>query len=159
MTFSERFLRSLPPIALSGRHVKRYHINAADTEIEPAVQHAVQQLLPELLPKPDGIATASFTVLHRGRDGAFLNTYNWVWDNVLEFRARAAGVPEIGCPDNDPTHFVDLGKPWIGCVWELATLEHERSAWIRHMLQPDQPVLPAYLSDILRAGPTGNPTC
>jgi hypothetical protein len=37
--------------------------------------------------------------------------------------SAVAGQPVIGCVDVD--HFSELDKPWIGCVWELAMLEHE----------------------------------
>ena len=46
--------------------------------------------------------------------------------------------------------------PWIGCVWELPPLLHERDAWVRHMLTPDAPDLDAYLADSLPEGTTGD---
>lgn len=62
-----------------------------------------------------------------------------------------------GCPDRDPAHFVrtDPGRSWIGCVWELPPIRHERDAWVRHMLVPDRPDLGAYLSDSMPDGMTG----
>jgi hypothetical protein len=121
------------------------------------VQRAAYDRLPELVPAPDGTPAAAFIVLHQGSDGSFLNVYSWVWDNVLEFHAVAAGVPVIGCPDTDRTNFVAIDKPWIGCVWELAVLEHERGAWVRHLLQPEEPSLAGYLSDSVAEGLAGNP--
>ena len=41
-------------------------------------------------------------------------------------------------------------------MWELAPLVHERDAWVRHMLAPDQPDLDAYLADYLPDGTTGD---
>jgi hypothetical protein len=43
-------------------------------------------------------------------------------------------------------------------VWELAPLEHERSAWVRHVLTPDEPDLDAYVADQAAPGPVGRPT-
>jgi hypothetical protein len=80
-----------------------------------------------------------------------------VWDNVLECHAAVAGVPFLGCSDEDPTNFTELAKPWIGCVWELPAIEHERSAWVRHMLAPDRPDLSAYLDDVPAEGMFGGP--
>ncbi len=80
--------------------------------------------------------------------------YSWVWDNVLEYHTAAAGVPFLGCPDEDPTHFIELERPWIGCVWELAPLEHERAAWVKHLLS-GAPDLAAYLADTCRPQPAG----
>lgn len=62
----------------------------------------------------------------------------------------------LGCPDRDPTHFVPVERPWIGCVWELPPIQHERDAWVRHLLAPDTPDLDAYLVDSLAEGTTGD---
>jgi hypothetical protein len=79
-----------------------------------------------------------------------------VWDNVLHFRAAAAAQPALGCPDADPTHFMVIeDRPWIGCVWELPPIAHERDAWVRHMLLPEKADLDAYLADFMPDGMTG----
>ncbi|MEU8618444.1 hypothetical protein [Streptomyces sp. NPDC048623] len=160
MAFAEKNLTVLPPVEIDGRHIKRYHVTSDPAGIEPEVAKAAYALLPELLPEPDGSTpAASFTVLHRGGDtGAYLNVYSWVWDNVLQFAGAAAGQPALDCPDLDSTHFVRLDptvRNWIGCVWELAPLGHERAAWVRHMLVPEAPDLTAYLADALTTGTTG----
>jgi hypothetical protein len=87
--------------------------------------------------------------------GSYLLVYSWIFDDVLECRPVVAGVPDLGCPDDDPTHFIPSPGRWIGCVWELAPLTHERSAWVRHVLQPPSPNLPGYVADQLPPGPTG----
>ncbi|MGW0553974.1 hypothetical protein ACWDZ6_07230 [Streptomyces sp. NPDC002926] len=157
MTFAEKRLWAPPPIEVGGRHIKRYHVTGDPDGIDPAVEKAAYTILPELLPEPDGTPPATFVVLHRGGDdGAYLNAYSWVWDNVLHFGAAVAGQPVLGCPDSDPTHFVRLDRPWIGCVWELPPIQHERGAWVRHMLAPDRPGLDAYLTDSLPDGTTGD---
>jgi hypothetical protein len=46
---------------------------------------------------------------------------------------------------------------WMGCVWELAIVAHERDAWVRHMLAPGQPDLDGYLADSLSALMVGSP--
>ncbi|GHD23344.1 hypothetical protein [Streptomyces galbus] len=157
MAFSEKLLTVPPLIRVAGRHVKRYHVTADPAGIAPAVQDAAYGILPTLLPVPDDTPPAAFVVLHRGGDdGAYLNVYSWVWDNVLHFRGAAAGQPVLGCPDRDPTHFVPVERPWIGCVWELPPIRHERDAWVRHLLAPDAPDLDAYLIDSLPEGTTGD---
>ncbi|MFZ3467839.1 hypothetical protein ACODT3_38180 [Streptomyces sp. 4.24] len=151
MPFAEKFLTVHPPIVAGGRSVKRYHVTADPAGIDPAVAEAAYALLPELLPEADGTPPAAFVIVHASADGsAYLNAYSWVWDNVLHFGGAAAGQPVLGCPDRDATHFVTLDRSWIGCVWELAPLGHERDAWIRHMLAPERPEdrdLDAYLAD------------
>lgn len=155
MTFTEKFLTSPPPIDLAGWQIKRYHVTPDPAGIEPAVQKAALDHLPLLLPERDGTPPAAFIVIHRGGDGAaYLNAYSWVWDNVLHMRGAAAAQPELGCPDDDPTHFITPDRRWIGCVWELAPIQHERNAWVRHMLTPDQPDLDGYLTDSMEPGYT-----
>src|SRR5487761_139737 len=156
MTFTEKLLTTRPPVEVAGRQVKRYHVTGDPAGIDPAVEAAALAFLPKLLPEPDGTLPASFIVVHRGGDGAaYLNAYSWVWDNVLHMHGAAAAQPELGCPDEDPTHFMLLDRPWIGCVWELAPIQHERDAWERHLLAPAEPDLDAYLADSMAAGTTG----
>ncbi|WP_329125408.1 hypothetical protein [Streptomyces sp. NBC_01465] len=159
MTFAEKFLTSLPPIEVAGRRIKRYHVTADPAGIEPEVEKAAYAVLPQLLPPPDTTPPATFVVVHRGGDtGAYLNAYSWVWDNVLHFGGAAAGQPELDCPDLDPAHFIKLDRErsWIGCVWELPPIVHERDAWVRHMMVPERPDLDAYLADSLPDGTTGD---
>lgn len=158
--FAEKLLTVPPPIEVAGRRIKRYHVTADPAGIAPEVEAAAYAILPGLLPAPDGTPPATFVVLHRGGDdGAYLNAYSWVWDNVLHFRGAAAGQSVLGCPDDDPSHFVPIDRPWIGCVWELPPILHERDAWVRHILArpaPEVPDLEAYLTDSLPAGTTGD---
>jgi hypothetical protein len=157
MTFKEKPLSVLPPVEVAGRHVKRYYISALNgLGIEPAIEQAAMDLLPKLLPEPDGTPPATFIVVHRGGDGAaYLNAYSWVWDNVLHMRGAAAAQPAVGCPDDDPAHFMILDNNWIGCVYEMAPLQHERDTWIRYMLDPAEPDLAGYLADSMQEALNG----
>lgn len=156
MPFTEKLLTARPALHVGGRRLKCYHVTADPDGIEPEVEKAAHAILPDLLPEPDGTPGSGFVVLHRGRDdGAYLNAYTWAWDNALYFSAAAAGQPFLGCPDEDPAHFVKLAPGFIGCVFELPPLTHERDAWTRHVLTPDHPDLDAYLAAHLPNGPTG----
>jgi|SRR5450755_528125 hypothetical protein len=158
MAFNEKFLRAPGVMQVAGRQVKRYHISTLDSEIEDGICEAAYHLLPRLLPEPDGeTPPAGWAVLHRGLGPAYLCAYSWVWGNVVECRMAAAGIPFLGCDDEDPENFKVLERHWVGCVWELAPFGHERSAWARHLLEPDEPQLAAYLADTLPEGKTGGP--
>lgn len=158
MSFAPRFLSCHGLLQVAGRSVKRYHVSVDEAPIEPAIVAAAHAMLPRLLPAPDATTPpASFVILHRGRSAAYVVAYSWVWDNVIECHSAAAGEPVLGCPDHDPTHFAVVEKPWMGCVWELAPFGHERSAWVRHLLEPERPDLAAYLADTYRPGPAGGP--
>jgi hypothetical protein len=155
MAFTEKLLTSQPAFAAAGRRFKWYDVTSETARITPDIEQAAVRILPELVPAPDGTPPAGFVVLHRGGDGAaYLNAYTWVWDNVLHMRGAAAAQPELDCPDDDPTHFMVLDRPWIGCVWEIPPIQHERNAWVRHMLAPDDPDLDGYLADAMASGYT-----
>jgi hypothetical protein len=157
MPFTERRLSIEPPVEVAGRQVKRYHVTIAQEPVEPDIVTAAMAYLPELLAPMDTTPPAAFIVLHRGRDAVYLNAYSWVWDNVLHCRTASAGSGFLGSIDGELTDFHQLHHPWIGCVWELPPLAHERSAWVRHMLMPPQPQMSAYLADALPPGPVGAP--
>lgn len=157
MPFHEKFLRTPAPIDMNGRHIKRYHVNNIDADIDTAIQDAAYAFLPGLLPGVDDeTPPASFVVLHRGQgSAAYLNAYSWVWGNVIECHTSAAGIPFLGCDDEDSTNFKALSKPWIGCIWELPPMAYERTSWVRHVLVPDEPDLAAYLADQMAEGRIG----
>jgi len=73
-----------------------------------------------------------------------------VYGEILHCRAANASL------SGGPV-FTPLTEPLIGCVWELPALVHERSAWVRHGLQPSSPAVAAYLDDFLPEGPVGGP--
>ena len=154
MGVAEMYLRSTGAIECAGRWVKRYHVGAEGAEIAGSIQDAAYDFLPRLLPKPDDeTPPAGWAVLFKASGvAAYLVAYSWTWVNVVECRAAVAGVPELGCEDENPEHFMLSDRRWIGCVWELAPLGHERSAWLRHMLTPEAPDLAGYLADVMPEG-------
>lgn len=156
MTYSEKYICALGVVKKADRWVKRYHVSPLGGRISVGIQGAAYQFLPRLLPKPEGdIPPAGWVILHKGAGiAAYMIAYSWIWDNVVECRAAAAGMPELGCDDEDPENFKILDRPWAGCVWELAPFGHERSAWVRHVLQPETPDLPGYLADVFPEGST-----
>lgn len=157
MTFKPKYVRSLPVAEMEGRVVKPYHITREpDGELAQDIVEAAYAVAAKLMPAPDDeMPPATWIVLHEGKDVMYLCVYSWVWGNVVHARGAAAGEPYFGCPDKDLTNYVVLTEPMIGCVWELPTLAHERTAWVTHMLTPDEPDLAGYLADTLPDGPIG----
>lgn len=165
MTPSYGLIMSYPtPIAwhagtdvIGGRPVKRYHIARDATPIRSDWEEAANALIPGMLSPADETPPAAFTVLFRSGAGLHLNVYSWYWDNVIYGKFATGGVPFLGSPDEDPGHLAPVQPPVLGCVYELAVLVHERSAWIRHMLMTEKPDMDAYLADVLPTGPVGLP--
>jgi hypothetical protein len=156
VAFDEKFISAPGVLECAGRRVKRYHVTGQGEPIETEIEAAAFTFLVSMLPEVDDeTPPAAFAILHRNGQGAFLDSFSWVWGNVIESRTAVAGVPSLGCEDDDPTRFTLLDRHWIGCVWELAPFGHERSAWIRHVLEPDVPDPDGYLADTFPEGSTG----
>ena len=133
--------------------VKQYLVTVTPTELDGVTVEAAQAYLPKLLPSAAGTdptPRVAFSVLHKGVDAVWLMAYAWVYGEIVHCRGASA-------PLSGPLEFTPLTEPLIGCVWELPALVHERSAWVRHGLQPDSPVVDEYLADFLPAGPVGRP--
>ena len=160
MALQPKLIRSRPVVMANERAMKRYDVTMTDEPIRADVEREALSLLPDLVPDlEDGTPSSGWFILHEGGDrtATYLAVYSWVWDNVVEVHAAASAQPHLGCPDLDPTNFITLARPWIGCTWELAPFGHERSAWVRHVFGADQPDLAAYLDDVLPDGPAGQP--
>lgn len=153
MGFSERYLRPGGVASAGDWRVKQYQVTVTDEPIEAVVVAAASAYLPKLLPDAvasDATPRVAFSVLHKGVDAVWLMVYAWVHGEIVHSRGANADL-------STPTAFAPLTEPLIGCVWELPALVHERSAWVRHGLQPDEPAVDAYLADFLPEGPVGGP--
>jgi hypothetical protein len=157
MSFTERFCRPGPLIEVDGWTIKPYQVAVTSTPIAPAIVAAAWEFLPKLLPSSlthPAVAHEqadsprfAFAVLHQGTDALWLNLYTWVYQMILHCRAASSPSAEVA--------FGELSEPLIGCVWELPALVHERSAWVRHVLEPGNPDLDGYLADVLPEGLVG----
>ena len=82
-----------------------------------------------------------FVVIHRAADYAFV-LIDW-WSGQNELRQHL-----LSAPLDRPGELAPHPSPAIGCVWELAVVDFERRAWLRHVLDnPNGPDLEAYLDD------------
>jgi hypothetical protein len=159
MAFEERHLRVGATAEVGDRRMKWYHLSVGSAPIQPAIVEVAQRYLPYLMPPLDGTPPAGFAVLHQGLDAVYLLAYTWVWDNVIHCRSASAGSAYLGSVEGNPYEFRDLrNASWMGCVWELAIVAHERDAWVRHLLAPGEPDLDGYLADSLKSLMVGAPT-
>jgi hypothetical protein len=87
---------------------------------------------------------AGSLIVHRGTDATFAVLDWWVGINMLRHHVWAA-------PRATPTAMQSLADTDIAmCVWELAVIQHERAAWLRHVLTPDATGdVDAYLADTI----------
>jgi hypothetical protein len=84
-----------------------------------------------------------FVVVHQAGDLAFVLYDWWAGENEIHQRLYSAPLEEPGALAVHPT-------PAIFCVWEGAVVDHERRAWLRHVLaRPAGPDVAGYLADRL----------
>lgn len=90
---------------------------------------------------PDG--ALGHVMVHRGEEGDWLLLHWWTPGGIMAGHLLKSAVGAL--------HFKPFDDPAIACVWEQIVIEHERRAWVRHMMgtTPDHQ---AFLSDILQDG-------
>lgn len=94
------------------------------------------------LPQPPRTSSrcgVAFVIVHHGTEALWANIGWWELDLLYQRLLNA----DLGSTDLRP---VPPGGP-SACVWELLAIEHERSAWVEHVLkQPGRPDLSGYLA-------------
>jgi hypothetical protein len=154
MPYAPRELSAAGHKTVSNRIFKVYELVAPARRISEDLRDAAWATLPQLAATPvdEDTPAAGWCVLHRGEDAAYLLAYSWVWHEVLDVRVAVAGNPSLGTGGADETDFGVLSHRWMGCVWELTPLAHERSVWIKHVLAPAAPDVDSYLDDFFPDG-------
>jgi hypothetical protein len=146
-----RPIRFLGLREIAGWRLKVYGITAAG-EFPPAgLAEAALRLAPEVLPGPAVLRDGpepdrygiGFVVIHHAGDFAFVLYDWWAGENEIHQRLYSA-------PLDDPAALAPHPSPAVFCVWEGAVVDHERRAWLRHVLaRPDGPDVAGYLGDRL----------
>lgn len=98
------------------------------------------RIFAEVTLPPDSDGRAAFVIAHRARPANFVLIYWWSSDVDLS-------LAYFRSPLDRPTALTPMPAFSTGCVWELALAEHERAAWVRHLLV-GEPDLEAYLSEV-----------
>jgi hypothetical protein len=131
---------------LCGWKIKTYGI-AGGSRPRAALLTAASQVATGTLPaRPDldGAFGLGFLIVHDATDGCLALVHWWVRPDELHQRVFAA-APE------QPRSLAPPPTASIGHLPELAIIEHERQALLRHVLErPAGPDLDAYLTDVLR---------
>lgn len=131
---------------LGGWQIKAYGV--ADTARPRAAllataRQVVTGTLPER-PDLDGAFGLGFLVVHDTAGSCQARIHWWVRPDELHQRA-------FGTQPDQPRGLAPLPGAPIGGLPELAVIEHERRAWLCHVLDcPAGPDLAAYLTDVLR---------
>lgn len=116
--------------------------------LEAALQYASKQIEKEnFMKQPGNTAPHGFLTVHEGQEAVWLLIDLWR-DDILHHHLFHASLAS-------PTSFHP--KPFSGsaaCVWELEVIQHERNAWVRHVLsKPEAPDYDKYQRTVLRIHP------
>ena len=149
--YKSRPIRFLELWEHEGWRVKVYGISASAERPSSQIVDAIKVKATETLPVPatdEDLYGVAFLYAHQGRDGGGFASVNW-WGNEnelfhLQYEAPGSAVSEL-------RSVTETGGS-TACVWDLAVIEHERKAWVKHVLANDAgPDLDAYLAAILEA--------
>lgn len=108
----------------------------------------VKQRLPEWLALKNGFNSEhdhiAFLIIHAATEGVFSIINWWVGENMLNTIIFKSNYDKL-----DEFEFIS-GKGLGPCVWELEVINHERLAWINHVLKnAPQPDFKSYLESTL----------
>lgn len=149
--YRPRPTRTLGVVERAGWTLKLIGITADGEPLTADEGDAALQAAERALPRPARTRTRpgiGFVIAHRGTEALWVLVCWWELDIMYERLWRAAlGTTALHpVPPDGPT----------ACVWELSAIDHERRAWIEHVLtRPSVPDFASYLSarmDETRAG-------
>jgi len=135
--------------ACAGWKIKVIGISASNELPGSAETKAALVAAEELLPQPaltQARCGAGFVIVHRGAEALWVLVCWWELDILYHRVLRAPlGTADLqAVPADGPT----------ACVWELLAIDHERRAWVAHVLRhPGSPDLDGYLADAVTLGP------
>ncbi|GAA4155622.1 hypothetical protein [Actinomadura keratinilytica] len=145
----ERPVSFLGPHETAGWRLKVYGITTDGARPPAGLVDAAPALAPEALPAPAVLRGGpepdryglGFAVVHRAGDFCFALYDWWAGENELHQRLHSS-------PLDDPRALRPHPTPAVFRVREGAVRDHERRAWLRHVLaRPDGPDADAYLAD------------
>lgn len=148
-----RPIRFLDLYEIAGWTLKVYGITVTGQRPRAALTEAARTLAPWALPNPAVSLGGSdqdrygigFVIVHDAGD-LCIAMYDW-WAGEHEIHQRMYSAP-LDSPESLKRHTT----PALGCVWELAVIDHERRSWLEHVLaNPEGPDPAAYLNDRFEA--------
>ena len=130
--------------------VKVYTItNRREFESESTLEAAIK-MLPDWVEKINQSQIVAhqnaFLIVHEAREGVFILLCWWTGGEMLETEIyfSAYDKPLLIIPSIYPNKH-------LLCVWELEIIQHERDAWIQHILShPDHPNFDSYHKDFMK---------
>ena len=116
----------------------------SSTEALKAAYHKLPQWLQEAEVSEWPVYNMAFLVLHEGRDGVWALLNWWTGGEMLRTLTYYTGLEGT----IDFQHAPKVGS--MACVWEMQVIQHEREAWMQHVLkQAENPNFKGYITDLI----------
>lgn len=147
--YHKRNFYSLADWTIGDHRLKAYGISAPDDgRIDAPLLDAARLYTERTLGSAAQIEGESgrlgYVVIHRGSVGVWLLIHWWAHGDICCGRLALAAT--------GTTLFETMEqRPLLACVWEQLVMQHERDAWVRHMMKDDQDSS-GYLHDRLADG-------
>lgn len=129
--------------------MKVYHIVYEDSDVSPELAAAALEAAENILVDleiTDRTYGVGFIGIHQGKNANFVFVDWWADENELHHRLFLSDAER---PDELRPQTPGGA---VACVWDLYLINHERSAWVKYVLQPpDRPDIGAYLKSTLDA--------
>ena len=141
--YRKRMFRSHGNSDVDGIKLKIYTITANgrdETDLIQVLDRAGVALGNSLIPQMPH-QRLGYLIHHAGEDADWLLTRVWLRGDIVSGLLAA----------NHGNGFEDVSDPLVECVWESVVGQHERNAWVRHMMSVPSNA-EGYLSDYLAAG-------
>jgi hypothetical protein len=138
--YKKRYIQFVEQLDISTWHIKAYTIS--ENEIFKSnityreAKNRLLQWLEDLNSFNGHHENNAFLILHEASEGVFILINTWVGNNMLQ--------THIYLSKYDSTNEFEKisGDGLFGCVWELEIINHEKNAWIKHILK--NPISPNY---------------
>ena len=123
--------------------IKNYSISYDKQSFSEEMERRSLQLLQTELPKiTDNVYGVGFMIVHHGKGANFVLLDWWCNENELQHQVYYS-------KKEAPTQLKkqNSGAP-IVCVWDLIVINHERNAWVEHMMI-EKPKISKYLKNYI----------
>ncbi len=147
-TYQARKIAFREILSVDDWQVKSYTITKKTSFGAETTYQAALQQLPGWLKMENSFNAQhqkhAFLITHEGTEGVFVLVNWWVGGNMLNSLIWMASR-------DHPEAFEQIsGDGLMACVWELEVMNHERLAWLHHVLkQPHEPLFENYLKDTI----------
>ena len=145
--YKDRAIRFLEIYSYNDWKIKLYSISIKNETVSDSHIRSVKENLDLWLKQSSAYSFENYKIgtliIHEGREGCFVVFYWWLGENMIQ--------NVVYFKEYDAVNFQCISKNGLMmCVWEMEILQHDRSAWIKHiLLKNENPDFNAYLNEQL----------